>query len=102
MRRHVTLTLSVVAAFAAGVCVAPAAARAAQPLPQPIVITPSSGCGLLTAYMAGTVWPAWSGPAPSCGTGALTLAFNQGNTPPPPLLSTRRCDGGQRAAGLVR
>jgi len=85
MHRHVTLTLSVMAAFAAGVCAAPVAARAAQPLPNTIVINPSSGCGLLTAYTAGTVWPAWSGPAPSCGAGALTLAFNQGKTPPPPL-----------------
>jgi hypothetical protein len=50
---------------------------------KPIVITPSSGCGLLTAYTAGTGLPAWSGPAPSCGSGAFTLGFNQGNTPPP-------------------
>jgi len=86
MRRRVTrLALLVVAAFAAGVSAAPAAARAAQLLPNTIVINPSNGCGLLTAYTAGTVWPAWSGPAPSCGAGALTLAFNQGNTSPPPL-----------------
>jgi hypothetical protein len=50
---------------------------------KPIVITPSSGCGLLTAYTAGSSLPAWSGPAPSCGSGAFTLGFNQGNTPPP-------------------
>ncbi|HTX11622.1 MAG TPA: hypothetical protein VME22_23575 [Solirubrobacteraceae bacterium] len=87
MRRHVTLTLSALAALAAGVCAAPAAARAAMPLQNTIVINPSSGCGLLTAYTAGTGLPAWSGPAPSCGTGAFTLAFNQGNTPPSGTLS---------------
>ena len=63
-----------------------ATAGVAAPLSQ-IAITPSSGCGLLTAYTAGTGLPAWSGPAPSCGTGAFTLAFNQGNTPPPAALS---------------
>ena len=62
-------------------------ADAAAPLQQRIVITPSSGCGLLTAYTAGTGLPAWSSPAPSCGAGAFTLAFNQGNTPPPAALS---------------
>ena len=68
------------------------------------MITPSSGCGLLTAYTAGTGLPAWSGPAPSCGAGAFTLAFNQGNTPPPARSrSQRRWDGGQRSVvGLVR
>ena len=60
------------------------------PLGEPIVITPSSGCGLLTAYTAGTGLPAWSGPAPSCGSGAFTLGFNQGNTPPPATLSHSR------------
>ena len=68
-----------------------------------IVITPSSGCGLLTAYTAGTGLPAWSSPAPSCGAGALTLAFNQGNTPPPAALSQLAASG-RRAAlcvGLV-
>jgi hypothetical protein len=93
MRRHMTLTLSAVAAFAAGACAAPMAAHAAQPLPQPIVINPSSGCGLLTAYTAGTVWPAWSGAAPSCGSDALTLAFNQGDTPPPAISSGVRSAG---------
>ena len=63
-----------------------AAAGVAAPLSQ-ITITPSSGCGLLTAYTAGTGLPAWSGPTPSCGTGAFTLAFNQGNTPLPGTLS---------------
>jgi hypothetical protein len=87
MRRHVALTLSVVAGFAAAVCAAPAAARAAQPLHNTIIITPSSGCGLLTAYVAGTGLPAWSSPAPPCGTGPFTLGFNQGNTPPPATLS---------------
>ena len=53
------------------------------------MITPSSGCGLLTAYTAGTGLPAWSGPAPSCGAGAFTLAFNQGNTPPPATLESQ-------------
>src|SRR5690349_16993831 len=50
MCRHVTLTLSALAALAAGVCAAPVAARAAKPLQNTIVINPSSGCGLLTAY----------------------------------------------------
>ena len=68
-------------AFLVALCGAPTAHAAA--LLQKIVITPSSGCGLLTAYVAGTGLPAWSGPAPSCGTGGLTLGFNQGNTPPP-------------------
>jgi len=63
-----------------------ATAGVAAPL-SPIAITPTSGCGLLTAYTNGTRLPAWSGPAPSCGTGAFTLAFNQGNTPPPASLS---------------
>ena len=68
-----------------------------QPLSNTIVITPSSGCGLLTAYTAGTGLPAWSSPAPSCGTGAFTLAFNQGNTRPAGDASRRRrWDGGQR------
>ncbi|MGN6868461.1 MAG: hypothetical protein ACTHMY_08665 [Solirubrobacteraceae bacterium] len=49
----------------------------------PIVITPSSGCGLLTAYTAGPGVPAWSGPPPTCGAGAFTLGFNQGSTAPP-------------------
>ena len=84
MRRHAS-DLSALIAVAVAMC-APAVAAAA-PLPDPIVITPSSGCGLLTAYTAGTGLPAWSGPAPSCGTGAFTLAFNQGNTPPPGTLS---------------
>ena len=53
-----------------------------------IVITPSSGCSLLTAYTAGTGLPAWSGPAPSCGTGPFTLAFNQGNPQAPAPLPT--------------
>ncbi|MBV8401836.1 MAG: hypothetical protein JOZ17_24410, partial [Acetobacteraceae bacterium] len=70
------------AVLAAAMC-APSGAYAAAPLGEPIVITPSSGCGLLTAYTAGTGLPAWSGPAPSCGSGAFTLGFNQGNTPPP-------------------
>ena len=72
--------VSMLAACAAALCFA--TAGVAAPLSQ-IAITPSSGCGLLTAYTAGTGLPAWSGPTPSCGTGAFTLAFNQGNTPPP-------------------
>src|SRR5437764_6817453 len=87
MRTHPALTLSAVAAFAAGLAGAPAVADAAQLLRNTIVVTPSSGCGLLTAYTAGTGLPAWSGSAPSCGTGPFTLAFNQGNTPPPATLS---------------
>ena len=71
------------AAFAAALS-SPMAEAAGNPL-TPLQITPSSGCGLVTAYTAGTGLPAWSGPAPSCGAGAFTLAFNQGNTPAPPL-----------------
>lgn len=78
------VVLSVLAASAVAVC-APPIADAAAPLHQTIVITPSSGCGLLTEYTAGTGMSASSGPAPSCGTGPFTLAFNQGTTPPPPL-----------------
>ena len=84
-RQVISALLSLLAASAAAVCVPPTA-EAAAPLQQPIMITPSSGCGLLTAYAAGTGLPAWSGPPPSCGAGAFTLAFNQGNTPPPPAL----------------
>ena len=81
MRRTTTRAVATMfAACAAALCLP--TAGVAAPLSQ-IVITPSSGCGLLTAYTAGTGLPAWSGPTPSCGTGALTLAFNQGNTPPP-------------------
>ena len=79
-RAAIRATLSMLA-FLVTLCGAPTAHATA--LLQKIVIAPSSGCGLLTAYTAGTGLPAWSGPAPSCGTGAFTLAFNQGNTPPP-------------------
>ena len=87
MRGQVTgaagrVTLFVLAASVAVFSGAPMAEAAGNQL-KPIVITPSSGCGLLTAYAAGAGLPAWSGPAPSCGAGAFTLAFNQGNTPPP-------------------
>ena len=82
-------------AFAAALFGSPIAQAASDQL-KPIVITPSSGCGLLTAYTAGTGLPAWSGPAPSCGAGAFTLAFNQGNTPPPATLSLAAL--GRRAA----
>ena len=105
MRRRVTtLTLSVVAAFAAAVCASPQAGAAASQVHMPIVITPSSGCGLLTAYTAGPGLPAWSSPAPPCGTGPFTLAFNQGNTAPLAdwLTFGWRRDGRQRPAGMVR
>jgi len=75
---------TILAAFAAALSFP--TAGVAAPL-SPIAITPSSGCGLLTAYTAGTGLPDWSGPPPSCGTGAFTLAFNQGNTPAPGTLS---------------
>ena len=97
MRRRVTtLTLSVVAAFAAALCASPQAGAAASEVHVPIVITPSSGCGLLTAYTAGPGLPAWSSPAPPCGTGPFTLAFNQGNTAP---LATGSRLGGVAMAG---
>jgi hypothetical protein len=92
MRRAATrATVSMLAACTAALWFA--TSGFATPLSQ-IVITPSSGCGLLTAYTAGTGLPAWSGPTPSCGTEAFTLAFNQGNTPPPGTLPQ-----GVRAAG---
>ena len=92
MRRTTTRAAATMfAAGAAAVCFPTAGFGA--PLSQ-IVITPSGGCGLLTAYTAGTGLPAWSGLTPSCGTGAFTLAFNQGNTPPPGMLPQ-----GVRAAG---
>src|SRR5690242_2403517 len=85
MRRGATRALvSLLAACAAALWFA--TAGLAAPLSQ-IAITPSSGCGLLTAYTAGTGLPAWSGPAPSCGAGTFTLAFNQGNTRAPGTLS---------------
>jgi hypothetical protein len=87
MRRSaIGLTLSMLAASVGAMC-GPQTAEAAAPLQQRIVITPSSGCSLLTAYTAGTGLSPWSSPAASCGAGALTLAFNQGNTPPPAALS---------------
>jgi hypothetical protein len=87
MRRRVTtLMLSVVAAFAAALCASAKAAATASEVHVPIVITPSSGCGLLTAYTAGPGVPAWSGPPPTCGAGAFTLGFNQGSTAPPTTL----------------
>jgi hypothetical protein len=76
--------LSALVASAITLCV-PTTADAAAPLGQTIVITPAIGCGLLTAYTAGTGLSASSGPAPSCGIGPFLLAFNQGNTPPPAL-----------------
>jgi hypothetical protein len=79
-RATIRATVSTLA-FLMALCGAPPAHAAA--LLQKIVIAPSSGCGLLTAYTAGAGLPAWSGPAPSCGTGPFTLAFNQGNTPLP-------------------
>src|SRR5437764_13285537 len=93
MRRTTTRAAATMFAACAAALFFPTAGVAA-PLSQ-IVITPSSGCGLMTAYTAGTGLPAWSGPTPSCGTQAFTLAFNQGNTPPPGTLS----QGGVRTAG---
>src|SRR5437764_5493264 len=92
MRRTTTRAAATMFAACAAALFFPTAGVAA-PLSQ-ITITPSSGCGLLTAYTAGTGLPAWSGPTPSCGTGAFTLAFNQGNTPPAGTLPQ-----GVRAAG---
>ena len=89
MRRATThATALILAAFAAALS-SPMAEAAGNPL-TPLQITPASGCGLLTAYTAGTGLPAWSGPAPSCGTGAFMLAFNQGNTPLPATLPDSR------------
>ena len=98
-RQVITALLSLLAASAVGVWLPPTA-DAAAPLHQPIMITPSSGCGLLTAYAAGTGLPAWSGPPPSCGAGAFTLAFNQGNTRRRRRYRTRTVLG--RPAALCR
>src|SRR5947209_989001 len=83
VRRAVLSTLSA-SASAVALC-APAIAAAAAPLHQTIVITPSSGCSLLTEYTAGTGVSASSGPATACGTGPFMLAFNQGSAPPATL-----------------
>jgi len=89
------LRLSIIVVFAGSLFLSPIAHAAGDQL-KPIVITPSSGCGLLTAYTAGTGLPAWSGASPSCGTGTFTLGFNQGTTPPPAMLSNSQ---GVGAAG---
>jgi len=81
-RAAASTTLATLAAFVAVLSGSPVAEAAGNQL-RPLQISPSSGCNLLTAYTAGTGLPAWSGAAPSCGTGPFTLAFNQGNTPPP-------------------
>ena len=44
----------------------------------PIVITPSSGCGLLTAYTAGPGLPAWSGPPPYLRSGGVHAGVQPG------------------------
>ena len=75
----------IVVAFAAPLA-SPLADAAGNPL-TPLQITPSSGCGLLVAYTAGTGLPAWSSPATPCGGGAFTLAFNQESTASPTTLS---------------
>jgi len=80
------LGLSLIIVVFTGMLFVSPIAHAASDQLKPIVITPSSGCGLLTAYTNGTGLPAWSGPVPSCGAGAFTLGFNQGNTPPPAML----------------
>ena len=85
MIRTTTRTAATMLAASAAALCFPTAGVAA-PLSQ-IVITPSSGCGLLTAYTAGPGLPPWSGPAPSCGAGAFTLGLNQGNTAPPATLA---------------
>ena len=100
MRKQATrsssrVTLLVLAASAAMFSGAPIAEAAGNQL-KPIVITPSSGCGLLTAYTAGPGMPAWSSPTPPCGTGAFTMAFNQGSTAP---LATTSGSGGVGMAG---
>jgi hypothetical protein len=96
LRRAAALTtISTLATFVAAFSGTPVAQAAGNQL-APLQITPSSGCSLLTAYTAGTGLPAWSGPAPSCGTGAFTLAFNQGNTP---LVATLPQSQGVGTAG---
>jgi len=84
MRRAATHATALMIGALWAALLSPMAQAAGNPL-TPLQITPSSGCGLLTAYTAGTGLPSWSGPAPSCGAGAFTLAFNQGNAPAPPL-----------------
>ena len=81
------IALLLLAASTAVLTGAPIAAAAAGNPLKPIVITPASGCGMLTAYTAGTGLPAWSSPAPPCGGGSFALAFNQGSTVQPAALS---------------
>jgi len=88
------LSLSIIAGLIGGLFGSPIAHAETQQL-KPIVITPSSGCGLLTAYTAGTGLPAWLGSPVPCGAGPFTLGFNQGNTPP----STLSQSGGVAMAG---
>ena len=80
MRRAATPAMVLIfVAFAAALS-SPMAQAAGNPL-TPLRITPSSGCDLVTAYTAGTGLPAWSGPAPSCGADAFTLALTRGTHP---------------------
>ncbi len=90
------VTLSTLAVVGAELCEPSAAVAVGDQLNAPIVITPTNGCGLLTAYTAGTQLPAWSSPAPPCGTAAFTLAFNPGSTAP---LATGSPGGGVGMAG---
>jgi len=86
MRRAATQAMVLIFAAVAAPLAFPMAEAAGNPL-TPLQITPSSGCGLLTPYTAGTGLAAWSSPAPPCGAGAFTLAFNQTNTSPPTPVS---------------
>ena len=102
-RRRATgrVTLLLMAASAAALCGAPAAEAAAGNPLKPIVITPSSGCGLLTAYTAGTGLPAWSSPAPSLRRGSVHAGVQPGERTrrQSTLSQSMRCrDRGQRAA----
>src|SRR5579884_4288076 len=96
MRRHsrratYRMTLSLLAVLTAMLSGASIAAATTGRLLKPIVITPASGCGLLTPYTVGIGLAAWAGSAPPCGTGSFTLAFNQENTGP--LTSPTQSNG---------
>src|ERR1700733_12635498 len=89
MRRATTQAAALILAAFAAAQSSPMADAAGNPL-TPLQITPASGCSLLTSYTAGAGLPAWSGPAPPCGTGAFMLRCNQGNAPLPAILPDSR------------
>jgi hypothetical protein len=93
VRRSATgLGVSIVLLFTGALFVSPIAHAVSDQL-KPIVITTSSGRGLLTSYTAGTVWPATSGPAPSLRGRAVHAGVQPGEHTSAAAFS-RRWDGG--------